>query len=79
MAVCLLYMGRLKESLSLLEKTIEKNPSSCLHDGILFNTCTLYELESSRCAQKKIAMLELVSKYAGDSFNVSCLKIQPVK
>lgn len=79
MAVCLLYMGRLKESLSLLEKTIQKNPSSCLHDGILFNTCTLYELESSRCAQKKLAMLELVSKYAGDSFNVSCLKIQPVK
>lgn len=79
MAVCLLYMGRLKESLALLEKTIQKNPSACLHDGILFNICTLYELESSRCSQKKLSMLELVSKYAGDSFNVSCLKIQPVK
>ncbi|XP_054710767.1 trafficking protein particle complex subunit 12-like [Uloborus diversus] len=78
MAVCLLYMGRLKESLTLLEETIYSNPASCLHDGILFNTCTLYELESSLCTQKKISMLELVSKYAGDSFNVSCLKIQLV-
>ncbi|GFT34420.1 trafficking protein particle complex subunit 12 [Nephila pilipes] len=75
MAVCLLYMGRLKESLELLEKTIHNNPLSCLHDGLLFNICTLYELESSRCAQKKQAMLELVSKHVGDSFNVSCLKI----
>ncbi|KFM80029.1 Trafficking protein particle complex subunit 12, partial [Stegodyphus mimosarum] len=49
MAVCLLYMGRLKESLNLLEKTIRSSSSSCLHDGILFNICTLYELESSRC------------------------------
>ncbi|XP_035212657.1 trafficking protein particle complex subunit 12-like [Stegodyphus dumicola] len=78
MAVCLLYMGRLKESLNLLEKTIRSSPSSCLHDGILFNICTLYELESSRCTQKKLAMLELVSKYAGDAFNITCLKIQPV-
>ncbi|GIY73726.1 trafficking protein particle complex subunit 12 [Caerostris extrusa] len=75
LAVCLLYMGKLKESLELLERNIHNNPSSCLHDGLLFNICTLYELESSRCAQKKLAMLELVSKHVGDSFNVNCLKI----
>ncbi|KAF8782129.1 trafficking protein particle complex subunit 12-like isoform X2 [Argiope bruennichi] len=75
LAVCLLYMGKLKESLHLLEKTIHNNPSSCLHDGLLFNICTLYELESSRCVQKKLAMLELVSKHVGDSFNITCVKI----
>ncbi|GBM05104.1 Trafficking protein particle complex subunit 12 [Araneus ventricosus] len=75
LAVCFLYMGKLKESLQLLEKTIHNDPSSCLHDGLLFNICTLYELESSRCAQKKLAMLELVSKHVGDSFNITCVKI----
>lgn len=79
MAVCKLYTGQLKESLRLLESAIHQSPSACLHDGLLFNVCTLYELESSRCPQKKLAMLELVSKYAGDSFNVNCLKIQTAK
>ncbi|XP_015909857.2 trafficking protein particle complex subunit 12 isoform X1 [Parasteatoda tepidariorum] len=79
MAVCKLYTGQLKESLRLLESAIQQSPSACLHDGLIFNVCTLYELESSRCPQKKLAMLELVSKYAGDSFNVNCLKIQTAK
>lgn len=74
-AVCLLYMGRLKQSLAMLEQTVQSRPHECLHDGILFNTCTLYELESSRSTIKKFAMLNLVSTHAGDNFNVSCLKI----
>merc|ERR1711912_210572 len=48
MAVCSLYMGKLKEALATLERLIHTDPSRFLQEGLLFNLCTLYELESSR-------------------------------
>lgn len=77
MAICLLYMGKLKEALALLEKTVQGNTPMCLHDGIIFNICTLYELESSKSFARKQTMLNLVAKHASDNFNTWCLKIQP--
>ncbi|XP_031555083.1 trafficking protein particle complex subunit 12-like [Actinia tenebrosa] len=74
-AVCLLFLGKLKEALQVLESIIWSNPPKNLNDGLLFNLCTIYELESSWSLQKKQKLLELVSQYKGDGFNVSCLKI----
>ena len=76
MAVCWLYMGRLKEALSTLENLIHTDPARFLQEGLLFNLCTLYELESSRAIHKKQALLDLVSKHKGNGFNTACLKIQ---
>ena len=59
----------------MLEGIIWKDPVKNLHDGLLFNLCTIYELESSFSMQKKEKLLELVAKYKGDGFNVGCLKI----
>lgn len=75
MAVCLLYMGKLKDSLTTLERTITANPKQCLHEGILFNTCILYELESTNSVKKKEAMLKLAAEHSGDAFQTNCLKI----
>lgn len=74
-AVCLLYLGKLKEALSLLERIIWKDPQTNLQEGLLFNLCTIYELESSYSMQKKQKLLELVAQHRGDGFNTSCLKI----
>ncbi|XP_048582397.1 trafficking protein particle complex subunit 12 isoform X2 [Nematostella vectensis] len=74
-AVCLLFLGRLKEALSVLETAIWSNPPRNLNDGLLFNLCTIYELESSWSLQKKHKLLELAAQYKGDGFNASCLKI----
>ncbi|KAH6923324.1 hypothetical protein HPB50_027291 [Hyalomma asiaticum] len=79
MAVCLLYLGRLSESVHLLESTMQGDPALCLHEGYLFNVCTLYELQSSEAVTKKRNMLRLVAKHAGDGFNVASLKLQPAK
>lgn len=76
MAVCCLYLGRLKEALKSLEALVHRDPTTNLHEGILFNLCTLYELESSRALHKKQALLDLVSKHKGDGFPVVCLKMQ---
>lgn len=75
LAVCYLYMGKLKESLATLEGMIQSDPAKNLHEGVLFNLCTLYELESSRASQKKAALLEMVSQHKGDSFPVASLKL----
>ncbi|KAK3537738.1 hypothetical protein QTP70_017874, partial [Hemibagrus guttatus] len=74
-AVCLLYLGRLKESLSQLESLVQQDPALYLHESVLFNLTTMYELESSRSTQKKQALLEAVAGREGDSFNTQCLKL----
>lgn len=73
-AVSLLFQGRLKEALKLLEDVVFKSPEKNLQPGILFNICTMYELETSRHVQKKQTLLELIAQHQGDGFNVSCLK-----
>ncbi|XP_054976924.1 trafficking protein particle complex subunit 12 [Sorex araneus] len=74
-AVCLLYLGKLKESLRQLEAMVQQDPQHCLHESVLFNLTTMYELESSRSMQKKQALLGAVASKEGDSFNTQCLKL----
>ncbi|KAM9316418.1 trafficking protein particle complex subunit 12 [Gastrophryne carolinensis] len=74
-AVCLLYLGKLKDSLRHLEGLVQQDPKHYLHESVLFNLTTMYELESSRSMQKKQALLEAVAVKEGDSFNIQCLKL----
>ncbi len=75
MSVCLLYLGRLKEALALLESSLTANPDTFLQDTPILNLATLYELESSYAGQKKQALLDLLSRYCGDGANTSNLKL----
>ncbi|XP_067840306.1 trafficking protein particle complex subunit 12 isoform X2 [Heptranchias perlo] len=74
-AVCLLYLGKLKDSLRQLEGLVQQDPKHYLHESVLFNLTTMYELESSRSMQKKQSLLESVACREGDSFNIQCLKL----
>ncbi|ELT91084.1 hypothetical protein CAPTEDRAFT_177929 [Capitella teleta] len=75
MAVCYLYMGKLKEALYSLEGLVQESPHLHLQEGLLFNLSTLYELQSSRAMNKKQTLLNLVNKHKGNGFNVACLKM----
>lgn len=75
MAACSLYLGKLMDALKTLEVLVHEDPARNLHEGVLFNLCTLYELESSRALHKKQALLDLVSRHKGDGFPAACLKM----
>jgi len=74
-AVCLLFLGMVKEASNLLENMVWRSPNRSLHEDILFNLNTVYELETSRALQKKHKILDLVCQHKGDGFNTQCLKL----
>ncbi|KAK3909262.1 Trafficking protein particle complex subunit 12 [Frankliniella fusca] len=76
MAVCHLYLGRLREALSILENALTSNPTQGLHEALLLNMSTLIEFESSHCNQKKLGLLKMLARYKGDGVSVGCLKLQ---
>ncbi len=73
--VILLYMSKMKESLDLYEKLIRKK-SENIHEAIIYNICTIYELESFRFIQKKHDLVDYISQYIGDGFSLTALKLQ---
>ena len=75
MALCLFYTGKLREAIKILETFIFKNPTKEINEGLLFNLCTLYELESTKVQQKKLNILLWLNMHAGDGFYEPSLKL----
>ncbi|CAD5116977.1 DgyrCDS5813 [Dimorphilus gyrociliatus] len=75
LAVCQLYNGKLCSALELLQTLVDEDPIQCLHEGILFNLCTLYELESSLPWSKKSRLLSIVNEHKTDGFMTASLKL----
>ncbi|XP_065166950.1 trafficking protein particle complex subunit 12 [Atheta coriaria] len=67
MGVCLLYSGQLKEAIAVLESAISSNSVQGLHESLLLNLCTLYDMESSKGRMKKFALLRQISRYQADA------------
>lgn len=67
MGVCLLYSGQLKEAIGVLESGITLNPVQGLHESLVLNLCTLYDMESSKGRLKKFALLRQISRYHADA------------
>lgn len=74
-AVCLLYMGRMQESMLLLEENLGTKPDAMINNPTVLNVCTLYELESSLTTQRKLGMLRLASQWRNDNLNDKSFKL----
>lgn len=77
MAFCLFYSGNLSEAINLIETHINRNNQSknMLNESVIFNLCTLYELESAKALNKKLNLLLALNIYAGDGFYTECLQL----
>jgi tetratricopeptide (TPR) repeat protein len=73
-AVCQVYSGNLLQGLSTLEGVVRG--SSVAHADLLFNVCSMYEVESSRSAAKKKDLVALAAARGRDDFNVDYLKLE---
>ncbi|KAG5675321.1 hypothetical protein PVAND_005232 [Polypedilum vanderplanki] len=77
LAVCYLYNGNLHEAIKVFEQAIHDDPKNNLHETLILNCATLYELESNDSKKKKIDLLKIVSANRADlEMNVElCLKL----
>eukprot|EP00041_Stephanoeca_diplocostata_P011771 m.194697 g.194697 ORF g.194697 m.194697 type:complete len:446 (-) comp18658_c0_seq1:94-1431(-) len=75
-AVCQLYMGLLGDATTSLAKVLE--PTANLQELLVFNLCTLYELQSSSSVEKKQALVPRVVDAASDAFDLKCLKLSTI-
>ena len=48
-----LFRGKLSETIGLLEKFIQEDPKTNLKSNLVFNLCTLYDLQSDNSTEKK--------------------------
>ena len=74
-SICLLYISDLTRAITTLEDIIKKDPEKNLHETLVFNLCTLYDLKSDGSMEKKKFITSLVAKFATDSFDFSVLKL----
>ncbi|CAK9301692.1 unnamed protein product [Gordionus sp. m RMFG-2023] len=74
-SLSMLYIGKLKEAISLLETELEADPHVMMHECIIFNLCSMYELQSSNNIYYKRLLLQKVSRIKGDGFSPECFKL----
>ncbi|KAG1451247.1 hypothetical protein G6F56_008134 [Rhizopus delemar] len=77
LAACEIYLGNLDKAIGILKNLTVKNPTSAGTCEIaLQNLCTLYELRYEDSVEKKVEVMKQVARWAGDSFQPACLKLQ---
>ncbi|KAF8317923.1 hypothetical protein DL93DRAFT_482759 [Clavulina sp. PMI_390] len=76
LSVALLNLGKLDESVQVLESVLKTSPSTLVvAEPLVFNLATLYELKSSTAPAKKRELLIETAKWSGDGFRASALKL----
>ncbi|CAO3610462.1 unnamed protein product [Mucor fragilis] len=77
LAVCEVYLGNLVKAIDILETLTSNNPTSAgTCETAIMNMCTLYELRYEDATVKKIEVMKQVARWAGDSFQADCIKLQ---
>lgn len=76
-AVCLLYLGKQKDAITIFEQAIIANEPKTVSESLILNLCTLYELESSNDVSKKLALLKQINQYKSElNINIEyCFKL----
>jgi tetratricopeptide (TPR) repeat protein len=73
--VLLLYMSKMKDTLDKYETYI-RHQQQHIHEALIYNMCTIYELESFRFNEKKHHLIDFISEHVSDGFSLTALKLQ---
>eukprot|EP01102_Stenamoeba_stenopodia_P012210 TRINITY_DN3825_c0_g1_i1.p1 TRINITY_DN3825_c0_g1~~TRINITY_DN3825_c0_g1_i1.p1 ORF type:complete len:509 (-),score=78.33 TRINITY_DN3825_c0_g1_i1:192-1718(-) len=74
-SICLLYTCNLAQAVSSLEDMLRQDPVHNLNETLVFNLCTMYDLQSDSSLDKKKALMKLVAKFGSDDFDPNVLRI----
>jgi len=77
-SVAAMQSGHLTQAISILENVLRTDPANHLHPSLLFNLCTMYDLDNAaeESEAKKGVLMALVKHYAADDFDTSNLPIK---
>lgn len=70
--VCCLYLKQVQEAICIFEKLLQ---NGIRHDGLIFNLCILYELQTNQIKNRKLKIVKILSKFPGDDFNIASFKL----
>eukprot|EP01130_Rhizamoeba_saxonica_P018937 TRINITY_DN9665_c0_g1_i1.p1 TRINITY_DN9665_c0_g1~~TRINITY_DN9665_c0_g1_i1.p1 ORF type:complete len:383 (-),score=81.26 TRINITY_DN9665_c0_g1_i1:14-1162(-) len=73
--MCNLYIGNGTLALNIYEEYLTKDPAEHLHEEIVSNLFSLYELLFNNFIAKKLDILLLIKDYGKDNFNIDALKL----
>jgi|APGre2960657444_1045066.scaffolds.fasta_scaffold00047_19 tetratricopeptide (TPR) repeat protein len=69
-AVCALFSTQLPAAVELLERALKTHPRAMLHEPLIANLCSLYELSSADAAADKARLASWVAANACEDFDV---------
>lgn len=67
-AICLLYTKNLTKAILSIEEVIRNDPLNTLDETLIFNLCTMYDLEAEDSGKKKNLLKNLILKYGDEDF-----------
>jgi len=74
-AVCALCSCHLTEAVAILEGLIRADPAKALTEPVVFNLCSLYDLQSEQGTQRKRVLQAVVHRYKGPHFPAKYLRM----
>ncbi|KAL6074624.1 hypothetical protein QOT17_004020 [Balamuthia mandrillaris] len=78
LALSLLFACSLGQAVALLERLLAQSPEQSLHETLVFNLCTMYDiLSNAESGTRKKRILSLVAQHASDDFDIGVLKLSP--
>eukprot|EP00040_Diaphanoeca_grandis_P024497 m.134692 g.134692 ORF g.134692 m.134692 type:complete len:456 (-) comp29752_c0_seq2:61-1428(-) len=77
MAVCMLYKGLLAEATTSMTSVLE-GLKPALDEILVFNICTLYELQTNAANERKRVFVPLAVEHTHDAFDLKSLKLSGI-
>lgn len=74
-ALCLMYSRDLVGATQVLEDVLQRSPLTALHEPLVLNLCSMYELSSMNSTEAKRTLSSWIMRIAPDDFDMTCTRL----